>query len=769
MAINFSGTRYDNNKTAEPVTPAAPQNTQTSQKTSSDFTRYIGYSSEQEFTDFLTELYVNTKTQGLFLDKPIPNPANPEVNKINSSVSIPNEFDTASVRSLLDSLQSSSVLDISHIGKCRSTEEAAGHIMTVLDEVRADSPAPSAQKNALIKFLCWSLRYTTFQITNILYLGEITKHEVYWLWLMSLMGCKVSYVNYTGEKSYRECDTEGVYSVLKEGNIRQPLGISLGKINIAQYNQKNAANEHLNSIMNAPNPLVIKHIQTEHEFIFKDILSTLDLRQSKLICSDTTIPVYFTAYIGLDDKTTYNNSLYTAREELTSVGKQFVLLTELRKPSYQEAEEYYSIQKSNDSYMTGQFAEKIQINDNIGRTIHARKAFIETMNSINSNNPYNTAVQLSSWFKQITSQFDFYKNDIPMIIYYGKITAVELAFLNMMSMSGIDVFYFNPDKSILQLVKSMNFENINIIERKDSQSDMPFPDRLIKTQLATTAYDAERSLDTILYNDNTMFRTYQYSSSRNQTLKTTYEELGLMWHQQSMFRTGFDSKNDYVIVPNIFAKISGIPKGDIQAYYKDIAMKLSPMSVYFHKVPFFKPVSAVTRAAAAKVSSGKRIDIEALKASSYNKYNYMPDNVQYTIFGKMQELIDSGFIMVPDSDIVPLVLTVGLNIPNNMLQLIQKFDFTKDIPKIVIVSAGKQTFEAFECILLALFNLIGFDIIVFTPTGYKNIDAFIRPEAFQDFIHGEFKYDFVPQNLRLPKEIPQEKKSFFGRIFKGKK
>ena len=242
-----------------------------------------------------------------------------------------------------------------------------------------------------------------------------------------------------------------------------------------------------------------------------------------------------------------------------------------------------------------------------------------------------------------------------------------------------------------------------------------------------------------------------------------------MWHQQAMFRTGFDSKNDYVIVPNIFAKISGIPKGDVPAYYKDIAFKLSPQSAYFYKVPFFKPVSAVNRTGALKVTHGTKIDIDALKASNLNKYNYMTDNIQYLIFSKMQEVIDSGFIMVPDSDIVPLVLTAGLNIPNNILQIIQQFDFTKDIPKIVIVSNGKQTFEAFECILLVLLNAIGFDIIVYTPTGYKNLETFIRSEAFQEFNHGEYKYDFVPQKLKLPSEIPQEKQSLFERIFKGKK
>lgn len=587
--------------------------------------------------------------------------------------------------------------------------------------------------------------------------------------MLSLLGCRVSYVNYTDEVSYRQCDTRGDYSVLKEGSVKQPLNINLGKVNIAQFSHQSAANEKLNSIMNASEPLMLKYLVTEHEFIFKDILSTLEIRRAKLVCTDSTLPVYFTAYIGMDDAATYSNSLFTAREELSAKGKQFTLITELRKPSYQEAEEYYSISKTNDSAMLAQFAEKISINDNTGRTVLARKAFVEAFNSIESKNPYNTAVQLSAWFKQVTSQFDFYKNDIPMIIYYGDITSVELAFLGMMSKTGLDVFYFNPDKSVLQTVQAAGLGSLTLIERKDSQSNMPFPDKLIKTALATSAYDAEKSLDSILYSDNTMFRAYQYSYSRNQTLKTTYEELSIMWHQQAMYRTGFDSKNNYVIVPNLFAKISGIPKGDLQAYYKDIAFKLAPLSVYFHKVPFFKPVSSISRTAAEKVSSGKKIDIEALKKSPLNRYNYMTDNIQYLIFSKMQEVIDSGFITVPDSDIVPLVLTAGLNIPNSLLQIIQKFDFTKDIPKIVIVASGKQTFEAFECILLTLFNMIGFDIIVFTPTGYKNVEAFIRPEAFQEFNHGEFKYDFISQNLRIPKEIPQEKTSFFGRIFKGKK
>ncbi|MBE6853956.1 MAG: hypothetical protein E7505_10920 [Ruminococcus sp.] len=769
MAIKFGNSGNSQSSDIQQSAAVVPVSQTPVSAQSSDFKRYIGYDDANTFEGLLTELYAKAKNNGIFFDKAIPNPANPEITKISSITQIPNQLDRDAIKNIISSLQSANVLDLSKIGTNKTADETAAIIDSVLQEVRLSTPSPNAAKNVFVKFICWIIRYSTYNVTNVLYVGSITKHEVLWLYLISLMGCSVSYVNYTNETGYLEGDPSGKYSELIRGSVLAPLDINLSRINIDQYNRQLQSKEQLNEIVSASSPIMLKYLQTAHEYISKDILSTLDLRQAKLICTDTTIPIYFTAYIGYDEQTVYNNMLFSLREELDEKGKQYIFIEDLRKPSYQEAADYYSISKTNDSDMITSFASKITINDNIGRTVLAQKAFIEALGNIQTNNLYNTAVQLAVWFRKVTSQFDFFKSDTPMIFYYGNISAVELTFLNMMSKSGIDVFYFNPDKSVLPLINTLNFTNLQIIERKESCSGMPFPDKMIKTKMATTAYAAEKSLDSILYNDNTMFRTHQFSVSRNQTLKTTYEELGLMWHQQAMYRTGFDSKNNYVIVPNLFAKINGIAAEDLQSYYKEIAFKLAPMSAYYHKVPFFKPTATISRDAANQLSNGLKIDIEALRQSRYNKYDYMNDNLQYLIFNKLQEVIDSGFINVPESDIVPLVLTAGLNIPNNLLQILQKFDFTKDIPKIVIVSSGKQTFAVFECILLVLFNLIGFDIIIYTPTGYKNLESFIRPEAFEEFTLGNYKYDFIPQSLKIPKEIPQEKTSFFGRIFKGKK
>lgn len=769
MAINIGNigsNRGANNDNTTPTAPSRPvpkiQINTADSAVSSDFTRYVGYTDAVSFEKKLVELYIETKKDGLFIEKPVPKPSNPEVSKLSSIISIPQDLDKKVVTKIITQLQTAKLLDLNKLGSGKSPSDASEIICSVLDDVSAAATSPNAVKNTFVSLLCWFIRYSTYKLTNILYIGEISKSEVYWLYVMSKMGCKVTYVNYSSDSSYTATDPDSKYSVLIQGNNFTPLNIELGKINIAAYTQAAKVNE----IVSKPSPVMLKYLTVLDETFDKELLTSLEMRQTKLVCTDTTIPLYFIAYIGYNEEIHYKNMLFTLKDEISRKNKPFVFLQELRKPTYNEATEYYSIQKTNDSIMVNLFASKISINDRIGRTILAQKAFLEAMSSIQTANLYNTAVQLCVWIKKFTSSIDFFNQDLPIIMYYGHATELELAFLNLMSQTGFDVIYFAPDKASLITLNKCGFNNLQIIEHQNSQANMPFPDRIIKTKLATTAYNAEKSLDGILYNDNTMFRNYQFKCTQNQTLKTTFEELGLMWHQESKYRTGFDSKGNYVVVPNIFAKVCGIDKGDLQAYYKDISFKLSPWSVYYYKVPFFKP--AMTNDYYTTFYSGTKIDIDSLKRSRYNKYDYMTDDIQYLIFNKMQEVVDSGFIDVPQSDLLPLVIKTGLNIPPQFLQLLQSFDFTRNIPKIVIVSNGKQTFAVFECILLVLFNMIGFDIIVYTPTGYKNLESFIRPEAFQTFTLGEFKYDFSPQSLRIPKEIPHEKESIFERIFKGK-
>jgi len=146
-------------------------------------------------------------------------------------------------------------------------------------------------------------------------------------------------------------------------------------------------------------------------------------------------------------------------------------------------------------------------------------------------------------------------------------------------------------------------------------------------------------------------------------------------------------------------------------------------------------------------------------------------HLQYMIFEKMQEAVDSGWLLLDEAELVPLVIYVGLNIDKEILKILQKFDFTKDIPKIVVVDTIEDTFSKVECIQLLLFNLMGFDVIIYTPTGYKNLETHISPNAFETYNMNEYKYNVRVPRFKIPDSIPKEKdEGFFSKLFKfGKK
>ena len=113
------------------------------------------------------------------------------------------------------------------------------------------------------------------------------------------------------------------------------------------------------------------------------------------------------------------------------------------------------------------------------------------------------------------------------------------------------------------------------------------------------------------------------------------------------------------------------------------------------------------------------------------------------------------------------MLYVGTNLEREILKLLQKYDFTKDIPKLIIIDVIEDTFSKIECIQLVLFNLLGFDMLVYTPTGYRNIETFVSDAAFETHTMNEFEYNVHIPKFKIPDSIPEPSgKGLFGKLFK---
>ncbi len=134
-------------------------------------------------------------------------------------------------------------------------------------------------------------------------------------------------------------------------------------------------------------------------------------------------------------------------------------------------------------------------------------------------------------------------------------------------------------------------------------------------------------------------------------------------------------------------------------------------------------------------------------------YEYLNENTQQYMLEKMQELLDLDWLQYEQKDLDKIVLATLLDLDKLVLQRIQDFDFTKQIPKLLVVDCHEAMFSLKECIFISFLNLIGFDIAVFTPTGYRNLEKYISPEAYESYTIGEFEFNVTVPELKPARHL----------------
>lgn len=525
--------------------------------------------------------------------------------------------------------------------------------------------------------------------------------------------------------------------------------------------------------------LGVEVISSAAESLPKDILESHKTRLASRgghFTEGELIPVYYAAMIGCpQDSDTYNNMLYTLKDDIIKSSKLLIFIDhEMRNPEPDEVTGFKTVNRTDKKQMISALTALVNIENDSLRTEFGRKTINKMLLNMMEETPgkiFNTGVKIITWMNRICKNPGFINknSEIPVIMYYGIITATEMMFLYFMSCIGIDVVYFSSDRAVLETVNKNNIDDrMQIFDLTTSVPNMPFPDKLVKAKVATVAYSAERELDKMLYGDNTMFRDFQFSKMQSMTLKTTYDEINILWHQDAKYRSGFDVRDEKVLVPNIFAKINGVTDAKISDYWDDIREKLTPNTVLAIKAPAYKRSDQYSLQAYKPYYSGKTLFIEQIKASPINRYSFLPDKIQDLILDKMQEAVDSGFIKLEGDELVEQVMYVGLNLDKNILRIVQKFDFTKATPKYIVIDAIEDTFSIIECIQLVLYNLLGFDILIYTPTGYKNIETYVNEKAYECYTMNEFVYNATIPKFKIPAAAPAQTSNsgFFNKLFK---
>ena len=624
-----------------------------------------------------------------------------------------------------------------------------GAVQEALGCLRRQGGNDNILKNAYTKFMCWLhgpagrvlARVGGVEPPKVLFEGDISKHEVLFLRILQQVGCDVWYLNFLSPASYDKADPSGQLSQLFAGDL-----------------------------LGAPPPPppppppwdgAGKNLLVNEWVGDRPVWEAMLLNNAQRADGDPSprTRTVFSVMLGADERSEYRNRLFHLKQKLEQSGRTWTLAEKkIAPPMPEEAASFRgATRKLSRPELIRVLAEAMPAGKPWTHLV--QRALSLVMGQFvagNENLFYNYSVRLACWLRRYAEalfrggpgQREAFP---PALIYYGPISEPEAALLWALAQTGMDVLYVCSDKTGCPF-PSLFLPHVWIdADLGPSLPHEPFPRREEKLRARTTAYDAARELDHLLYSDTGMFRDRQFTRSQPVTLKTTLDEVAQLWPEEAQYRPSFRTEAGAVYVPNLFSKICGVEGGDLPQYWERIRAMITPSTYLVTGVPFFKPdPEGMSPGAARAFLHGGRLDPAGLKAAPRYRYGYLPEDTQNYILEKIQALMDYDLIVNGGPDLPAVTLSVLMNLDKELLRLVQGFDFTRAIPKLLIVDVTETVFSLEDCVLTAFLNLVGFDIAVFTPTGYRNLETHIRPDSFDTLTAGAFCYDLSVPELRVP-------------------
>lgn len=717
------------------------------------FYRINGYS--DEIGQFIKNYYKAARQNGVIVEGKIPNPDEKNLSYYMEIMGPGFQMNPGFIAYSLERW-------LPRMNNRQKTDLSAA-MYDFLDVMRKSGKTENMLKNSYIKFMCW-LYYKFERVVNqaggnnipkILYEGNISHYELMLLSVLSSAGCDVVLLQYNGDQEYLKVDalSKWSYSLQAEGTVKFPEGFSLAKTR--QAIQEEMDTERL---YGKKPPLV----NCTNEWAGKNGLD--DIMESPSARGNEP-GLFYNCYYrvnGATDRFNYSNVLYKFQLGLKNAKRHIVIINnEIPKPS---TDEIAGIKRNNYTkcqQMVTDLASNIKYTTNSTLQSIMNKAFIDVVlmeekeNGASLNKLVNKAVYLLCWLKRYQPLlFPGWKApETACFIYLGGCKDKnEAMFIKFLARLPVDVLILCPDlnrKCCLadSLLYEINYTESLIINQ--------YPEDNSQAVMGTVAFQAERELDTIMYQDSGIYRNKQYAKAGIINLQTMYEEIKILWNEELKYRPGFSTDNGVVSIPVIFAKVSGVKDGEVTKYWQSVKELITEDTLLIKNAPYIKPPynSQVKAFVAGFLKNGKLLK-QKIKSHSCYKYGILREETQDFIFEKLQIMLDKKLIKgTYENGTEYTIISIVLDLPKDIIRLIQKFDFTKKNPKLIYINAAEAIISLEDTIIVSFLNLIGFDIVFFVPTGYQSIEKYFNNKTIEEHQLGEYLYD-----LKIPD---------FGRIKPG--
>ena len=730
------------------------------------FYRVAGYSGE--VAAFLTQYDQAARTNGVVIEGRIPNPDPKQLDYLaemmGSDFQLDAGFLTQKLTRWLPRLTG-------------AQREAVVTAMTAtLQDLQAHGKNENMLRNAYIKYMCWLYykferilgRLGGDELPKILYDGTVSSYELQLLVILARAGADIVLLERAGDAGYLRCDPTSQYAQLYQAPGLTPFPADFSLRQLREQGRQQAERQKLYGAPAGIAPCTNAWMKAPDG---KEILTAVRARgdDPKLFYNA------FVVQYGVEDKLLFPSDMVAFYQQLKREGRKVCLengrlppptpeeIAAVRRRNHQTAEQLAADLAANLQYPNNQQLQTLMRQAFLDVVLEEDKAVGGNLNRL-----LNKAVYLVAWMKRY--QKDLFQNwqapEVGVFILFGACSGDnEALFLRLLAKLPVDVLVLLPDLNAPCVLKDPALLDLH---KEHSLPMTDFPVEPSQMRVRTAAYQAEREMDSILYQNTGLYRARQHQKAEAVTLQTMYEEIGLLWDQELKYRPGFAAEGDTVTVPVLLEKICGIKDGPILPYWLEIKKLVTPETTLVTKLPWQTGLEAnPMKPYATQFLRQGRLQREKIKQHKDYPYGILRPEIQDYLLDKLQVLLDEKLIAgtYQNGTEYTIVSTI-LGLPKDLLRRIQNFDFTKKNPKLIIISTTEETLSLEDSILVAFLNLVGFDILFFVPTGYQSIEKYFQKPFANEHQLGPYRYDLqVPDFRTLHEGGKSSIRKLFGRSF----
>ena len=709
------------------------------------FLRIAAYSGD--VAEFLRRYYEAARRSGVIIDGRIPNPDPGNLAYFNEMMGADFRMDAGFLSQRLQKW-------LPRMADGQRTAVVTAMYAT-LDDMRRQGKNDNMLRNAYIKYMCW-LYYKFERIVNvlggetlpkILYAGDVSHYELQLLTVLSRAGADIVLLETGGDQAYLTVDPQSALSRLYQAPGLAPFPAGFGVKRLQEDLQREVERQRLYGTLPSLSPCTNAWVQRPE----------LNAVQTAVQARGSDARFFYNLFLcqyGVEDSLTYTNDLFALYQALKGGGRRICVVN--GDPPPPTPEEIAAVKRGNYTsaeQLAAGLSANIRYPANIELQRLMTKAFIdlvleeETSCGGSVAKLTSRAVSLICWLSRYQKELfpDWKAPEVAVFLQFGRCASdIGALFLRLLARLPVDVLVLLPNLNEGSVLRAPDLLEIH---SPQSVAMDRFPVDQNQARVTTAAYQAERDLDRLMYQDTGLYRNQQYAKASTVLLQTMYEEIPILWDQELKYRPSFSAAGDTVTLPVICQKICGVKDGNASQYWLDIKKLITPDTEVVRSVPWVQGTdpNPVKPYATQFLKNGKLLRSK-IKAHSAYLYGILRAEVQEHLLDKLQLLLDQKLIRGTfENGTEYTVIATALNLPKDLLRKIQKFDFTKKNPKLIYINTTEKIISLEDSILTAFLSLVGFDVLFFVPTGYQCIEQhFARPFAGETQI-GDYLYD-----LRIP-------------------